>query len=246
MATRANSYVPVDEYFEREANSVDRHEYLNGQISLMAGGTLEHSAIAANVSAALVSQLADTDCVVRGCAARLRTSPTGLYSYADAVVSCGPEESENNTLLNPVLIVEVLSEGTESYDRGQKFELYRQIQSFREYLVIAQDRVYVEHHRRDESIHTQWTMRVFTNSEDIIPLSAVPAVANGGYLPQGAGRSLVESFGLDLGGLPDGLFLPILPHPRFPALAGCRIAVTEAQGSDIGIGDVYARAAIRG
>lgn len=74
-----------------------------------------------------------------------------------------------------MLIVEVLSEATESYDRGQKFELYRQIESFREYLVIAQNRIYVEHHRRDPSISTQWTMRVFTGLEDVIELSAVPA-----------------------------------------------------------------------
>jgi Uma2 family endonuclease len=92
-------------------------------------GTLEDSAIASNVIAALVSQLANTDCIVRGSDARVRTSPNGLYSYADAVVSCGQELAEKNTLLNPVLIVEVLSEGTESYDRGEKFELYRQIES---------------------------------------------------------------------------------------------------------------------
>ncbi len=175
MATQANHYASVDEYLEREANALDRHEYLNGEISPIAGATLDHSTIASNVIAALGSQLADTDCIVRGSDARLRTSPTGLYSYADAVVSCGQEQSEKNTLLNPLLIVEVLSEGTENYDRGEKFELYRQIESFREYLVIAQDRVYVEHHRRDESIRTQWTMRVFTDREDGIELSAVPA-----------------------------------------------------------------------
>jgi Uma2 family endonuclease len=175
MASQANPYVSVDEYLEREAHSLDRHEYLRGEIFLMAGGTLEHSAIASNVIGAFISQLAETDCVVRGSDARLRTSPSGLYSYADAVVSCGQEQSEKNTLLNPVLIVEVLSEATENYDRGEKFELYRQIESFREYLVIAQDRVYIEHHRRDPSISTQWTMRVFTGREDSIELSAVPA-----------------------------------------------------------------------
>lgn len=175
MVAQANPFVSVDEYLECEANSLERHEYLNGAISVMDGSTLEHSAIATNVIAALGLQLADTDCIVRGTDARLRTSPSGLYSYADAVVSCGQEQSEKNTLLNPVLIVEVLSEGTENYDRGQKFELYRQINSFREYLVIAQDRVYVEHHRRDESIQTQWTMRVFTGRDDVISLSAVPA-----------------------------------------------------------------------
>jgi Uma2 family endonuclease len=175
MASQASPYISVDEYLKREANSLDRHEYLNGEIFLMAGGTLEHSTIASNVIIALGSQLAATDCIVRGSDARLRTSPTGLYSYADAVVSCGEEQSEKNTLLNPALIVEVLSEGTESYDRGEKFELYRQIQSFCEYLVIAQDRVYVEHHWRDASLSTQWTMRVFTGQEDVIQLSAVPA-----------------------------------------------------------------------
>ena len=175
MNTQANPFASVDEYLNLEAHALDRHEYLNGQILLMAGGTLEHSTISSNVISALGSQLADTDCIARGSDARLRTSPSGLYSYADAVVSCGQEQSEKNTLLNPVLIVEVLSEATESYDRGQKFELYRQIESFREYLVIAQDRVYVEHHRRDLTISTQWTMRVFTGSEDSIKLSAVPA-----------------------------------------------------------------------
>src|SRR4051794_2643491 len=141
MDTQANRYVSVDEYLECEAHSLHRHEYLNGTIFLMAGDTLEHSTIASNVIIALGSQLADTDCIVRGSDARLRTSPTGLYSYADAVVSCGQEHSDRSTLLNPILIVEILSESTESYNRGEKFELYRQIESFREYLVIAQDRV---------------------------------------------------------------------------------------------------------
>src|SRR6478672_9234040 len=114
MATQANPSVSVDEYLDREAKSLDRHEYLNGEIFLMAGGTLDHSTIASNVIIALGLQLADTDCIVRGSDARLRTSPTGLHSYADAVISCGPDESEKNTLLTPVLIVEVLSYGTES------------------------------------------------------------------------------------------------------------------------------------
>jgi Uma2 family endonuclease len=112
MAIPANRYVSVDEYLEFEGNhSLDRHEYLNGEIFLIAGGTLEHSAIASNVIAALVSHLAATDCIVRGSDARLRTSPSGLYSYADAVVSCDQEQSEKNTLLNPVLIVESSQRG---------------------------------------------------------------------------------------------------------------------------------------
>jgi Uma2 family endonuclease len=175
MATQASRHITVEEYLELETNSPERHEYLNGEVLQMVGGTLQHSAISSNVIASLVSQLADTDCIVRGSDARLRTSSSGLYSYADCVVSCGQEQSEKNTLLNPVLIVEVLSDGTESYDRGKKFELYRQIHSFREYVVIGQDRVYVEHHRRDINVHTQWTMRVFSGREDVIELTTVSA-----------------------------------------------------------------------
>lgn len=77
MASQANPYISVDEYLEREAHALDRHEYLKGEIFLKAGGTLEHSANASNVIGALGSQLAQTDCIVRGSDARLRTSPRG-------------------------------------------------------------------------------------------------------------------------------------------------------------------------
>ncbi|MDQ2710844.1 MAG: Uma2 family endonuclease [Acidobacteriota bacterium] len=175
MATQAQR-ISVAEYLEREAKSLERHEYLNGEVFLMAGGSPDHAAISTHISTSLDTQLANTDCNVRGSDMGIRTNKDGLYFYADVVVSCGKEQFEGNILLNPVLIVKVLSENTDSYDRGKKFELYREIESFTEYLIVAQDRVYIEHWIRDERLSSKWTMRVFKDRSDSINLQAVPAI----------------------------------------------------------------------
>ena len=172
MATSPNRNISVEEYLKFEDAAVDRHEYLNGEIFLMGGGTLNHSTIATNIITALANQLADSDCLVRGADARIRTSPSGLYSYSDAVVSCGEDQVEDNSLLNPLLIVEVLSKNTENYDRGKKFELCRQIESFSEYVIVAQDRIYVEHHVRASQV---WTMRVYQDRDAVVDLQTLAA-----------------------------------------------------------------------
>ncbi len=149
-------------------------KYLDGKIFAMAGDTPEHSLVACNIIAAIRLQLKNTECRVRGSDMRIRTSPYGLLSYADAVISCKPEVFEGKTLLNPAIIIEVLSESTQNYDRGKKFERYREISSFREYLVVAQDRMYVEHHAREGSPdRPMWIMRQYSNAQDIIQLNAV-------------------------------------------------------------------------
>ncbi len=173
MATQPKHFITREEYFEQERTALDRHEYFNGETFAMAGGTPAHSTIISNVSGELYNQLRKSDCTLRNGDMRIRTSPAGLYSYADAVVSCADEQFENDTLLNPVVIVEVLSESTKDYDRGAKFEQYRQIPSFREYLIVAQDRPYVEHHRREEVGGKIWTMREHTSLEDVITLGTI-------------------------------------------------------------------------
>lgn len=165
----------MEEYLEQERTALDRHEYLNGEIFVMAGGTPAHSAITSNVLGELYNQLRGTDCIVRNGDMRIRTSPAGLYSYADAVVSCADEKFEKDTLLNPIVIIEVLSESTKDYDRGIKFEQYRRIDSFREYLIVAQDRPYVEHHVRANGSDRSWTMREHTSLNDIIDLASIHA-----------------------------------------------------------------------
>ena len=174
MATQPKGFITVEEYLAAEETALDRHEYLEGEVFAMSGASPRHSPISTNLVAEIRLQSKSTECRVRSGDMRLRTSPTGLYSYADVVISCKPEKFDRGTLLNPVVIIEVLSQSTGDYDRGAKFERYRQVPSFREYLVVAQDRVYVEHHVRTgppgESV---WTMREFTSSGDVIHFQSV-------------------------------------------------------------------------
>lgn len=176
MATQTTPFLTVEEYLKQEELSTERHEYLNGEIFAMAGGTPVHSQVGSNLLAELVIALRESDCIVRNGDMRLRAAPEGLYSYADVVVSCKDEQFERNTLLNPVVICEVLSKSTEDYDRGLKFEEYRKIASFREYLVVAQNRPYVEHHVREEVGNAvSWRMQEYTDMHDVLTLSSIGA-----------------------------------------------------------------------
>ncbi len=174
MATQPTHYLTVDEYLEIEDRALDRHEYLNGEMFEMPGGTLEHSTIGTNILASLHSQLLQTPCLVLGPDTRIRTSATGLYTYADVSVCRGQTQVEKTALLNPVLIVEVLSDSTGNYDRGKKFEMYRQIESLSEYLIVAQDQIYVERHTKSET-PKMWNMKIFDDAKDEIALASVTA-----------------------------------------------------------------------
>ena len=151
MATQPTHYLTVDEYLEKEDRALDRHEYLNGEMFQMPGGTLEHSTIGTKILASLHSQLLQTPYLVLGPDTRIRTSATGLHTYADVSVCCGQTQVEKTALLNPVLIIEASSDSTGNYDRGTKFEMYRQIESLSEYLIVAQDQIYVERHTKSDS-----------------------------------------------------------------------------------------------
>ncbi len=174
MATQPKHYISLQEYLEQEETALDRHEYFDGEVFAMAGATPERGLISTNIVAEARPQLRKLGCLIRGSDMRIRTSPTGLYSYSDAVISSKPEMFDGSTLLNPIVIVEVLSESTQDCDRGGKFERYRQIPSFQEYLIVAQDRIYVEHHVRQGSVdQPAWRMRECTNIADTITLSTV-------------------------------------------------------------------------
>jgi Uma2 family endonuclease len=137
------------EYLEMERTSVDKHEYFDGEIFLMAGASPEHNLIVAGLVSALRGALPGK-CLVFPSDQRLFIPATGLYTYADASVVCGaPDFNEDNprALQNPHAIFEVLSEATESYDRGKKFAQYRTIPALKDYVLIAQDQLVVEHYR---------------------------------------------------------------------------------------------------
>lgn len=141
------------EYLAFEAASETKHEYLNGEVFAMAGGTIAHGALTVAVSTALSNALRDRPCRVLSSDVRVRSKVTGLTTYADVTVVCHKIEVDDDDahgVLNPSLIVEVLSDSTEAYDRGTKAAHYRRIASLREYVLVAQGEPLIEVYRRNE------------------------------------------------------------------------------------------------
>lgn len=139
------------EYLDLEEASNVKHEFFDGEIYAMAGGTPEHAALSVAVSAALFAQLDGSDCRVCSSDLRVRVGRTGLATYTDVTVVCGGLEHDPEspaTVTNPTLIAEVLSPGTEDYDRGEKLEHYQQIPSLGECVLLAHDRRRIEVWRR--------------------------------------------------------------------------------------------------
>lgn len=141
------------EYLAFEATSGTKHEYLNGEVFAMAGGTITHGALAVAMSTALSNALRDRPCRVLSSDVRVRSKATGLTTYADVTVVCDKVEvgsDDPHAVLNPRLIVEVLSDSTEAYDRGAKAAHYRRIASLREYVMVSQGEPLIEVYRRNE------------------------------------------------------------------------------------------------
>jgi Uma2 family endonuclease len=174
----------VEEYLRFEAESPERHEYHDGEIVAvgellaMAGGSLNHSLIIANVIRELGNRLRGTPCRVFDSSLRIRIPRKTLYAYPDVSVVCGPtafdpDRSLGETILNPRLIVEVLSPGTEAYDRGKKFARYGEIDSFQEYVLVSQDTMFVETFFRQAD--STWQFRNFSGSDGVARLRSVGA-----------------------------------------------------------------------
>ena len=147
MSSQTKTHLTPEEYLAIERQSETRSEYFNGEMFQMVGASREHNLIAVNISAELRQQLKKRECEVYSADMRTLIPSTGLYTYPDVIVVCGEPKFEGDnvdTLLNPTLIVEVLSESTEGYDRGKKFAHYRSIESLIEYLMVAQDEYKVE------------------------------------------------------------------------------------------------------
>lgn len=135
------------EYLEFERKSEIKHEYFNGEIFTMSGAKRNHNKITTNLSGLIWQHLKGKNCESYSNDMRVFVPKTGLYTYPDVVVVCGEPQFQDNvfdTLLNPVLLIEVLSETTESYDRGKKFQHYRSIESLQEYVLVSQDEARIE------------------------------------------------------------------------------------------------------
>jgi Uma2 family endonuclease len=178
--------IPAHRFTEEEYLAIERaaeykSEYVNGEIFAMAGGTSNHAILQSNVIAELAGRLGDRPCIVYTSEMRVRAPAARSYTYPDASVVCGKREfadDRQDTLLNPVVIVEVLSPSTEGYDRGRKFTAYRTIGSLKNFILVDQDAVLVECYSRrpdnawDIDSYQQMKEELHINSIGVsIPLS---------------------------------------------------------------------------
>jgi Uma2 family endonuclease len=161
------------DYLALESTSEAKHEYLNGEVFAMAGGTITHGALAMAIGTALSNALRDRACRVLSSDVRVRSKATGLATYADVTVVCqriDVDEDDPQGVLNPTLIVEVLSDSTEAYDRGAKAAHYRRIPSLREYVLVAQREPLIEVYRRNE--RGNWELFVEARRGDTAELTS--------------------------------------------------------------------------
>ena len=143
MSTVPKQFITPEQYLHRERNAEFRSEYLRGEMFAMAGASANHNLIVGNCVQNIGQQLKKKPCRVYPSDLKLRIQATGLYTYPDLSVVCGEPQLESDhgdVLLNPVVLIEVLSDSTEAYDRGKKFEHYRTIPSLKHYVLVAQDR----------------------------------------------------------------------------------------------------------
>ncbi|MDE0013535.1 MAG: Uma2 family endonuclease [Candidatus Poribacteria bacterium] len=167
------TYLTPREYLAFERKAATKHEYLNGQIVAMSGASFAHNFLTMNVANQLYNQLTGGECQVAASDMRVKVAQIDSYFYPDVVVVCGEPRAEDDTfdtLLNPTVIVEVLSSSTEAYDRGEKFEHYQQIASLKDYVLISQNEVRVEHYCRQES---EWLQTEFRGLEDVLLLLSI-------------------------------------------------------------------------
>ena len=161
VPAQPSSRMTYEQYLAFEAASDTKHEWVDGEVLAMAGGTIEHGALAMAVGAALSNALRDRRCRVLSSDVRVRVRSTGLATYPDLSVVCDKLEvdpSDEHGVLNPTLIVEILSDATEAYDRGAKAAHYRRIPSLREYVLVSQHEPLIEVYRRNE--RSNWELVV--------------------------------------------------------------------------------------
>ncbi|MBC7929737.1 MAG: Uma2 family endonuclease [Rubrivivax sp.] len=174
MSTQVKVHYTPDEYLALERQAEYKSEYFNGEIFAMTGASRRHNLIAANVLAALHTQLRKRPCEIYPSDMRVKVGATGLYTYPDVVIVCGEpsfDDKRKDTLVNPTALVEVLSKSTASYDRGEKFEHYRKLTSLADYLVIAQNKYHVEHYTRQPD--NQWLL---AETDDIGQTIQIPSI----------------------------------------------------------------------
>ena len=174
-AKRMPRPLTAEEYLTIERDALFKSEFLHGDIYAMAGGTTNHIKIISNTNTHISNQLEDTDCFSLPTEMKVRTAGAGFFSYPDVTIVCGAEQyhdTRRDVLLNPVALVEVLSPSSEVFDRGEKFQLYQELESLRDYILISQNTPRIEHYARQEN--GLWLPTVAMGLKAELALSAIP------------------------------------------------------------------------
>lgn len=195
MSAVPHTILTPQQYIEQERRAEFKSEFYRGEVFAMAGATFEHTLIKDNIAREAGVQLKQASCVVLTSDIRVKINPTGLYTYPDVVIVCDKPQFEDNhfdTLLNPRIVIEVLSDSTENYDRGKKFSHYRQIASLREYVLVGQDRPLLERYVRQDD--QSWILTVFDDLTQTFEATTIPVriplaeIYRGVTFPENAGR----------------------------------------------------------
>lgn len=174
LALTKPKYITPAQYLALEEMATTKSEYFRGEIFMMAGGSPNHNRIAGNIFAEFNVGLRGRRCEAFNSDQRLLVNRNGLYTYPDAMIVCGKIEfadPNRQVITNPTVIVEVLSPATKNYDQGGKFELYRDIPSFRDYILAHQDKVYIEYFHKGED--GRWVLTEFKVLTDQIRIISI-------------------------------------------------------------------------
>jgi Uma2 family endonuclease len=174
MAGHPVQKLTMEQYLELERAATEKHEYVDGEMVAMAGGSPRHALITANIGGALRQALRGKGCLTFSPDVRVCAFWDKLIAYPDVSIVCGPPayaDEKRDTLTNPTVLVEVLSPSTMNYDRGEKAARYRQMPSVKEFLIVEQEAVSVEHYRRlpDGS----WQIVIQHNPDDVLRLESI-------------------------------------------------------------------------
>jgi Uma2 family endonuclease len=179
MSQEIKAFISPQDYLRLERAAESKSEYLNGEIFAMTGASRNHNLITTNISSALNQQLRGRPCEVYAVDMRVKVIANGLYTYPDVVVVCGEpqfEDDDLDTLLNPTVLIEVLSPSTERYDRIAKSSYYRTIESLAEHLLVAQHQARLEQYVRQPD--GQWSLLEYVTLDGIVQLNSIGCSLN--------------------------------------------------------------------
>lgn len=173
MSAVPQPFITPEQYLELEHDALERHEYVNGQTFAMSGASLSHARICQNITVALAAKLKKKGCEILNSDLRVRVPNDSMFTYPDLSIVCGkPDllEGKTHTLLNPIVLFEVLSPSTEGWDRGGKFAYYRTIASLREYLLVSQNQSSIDRYTLEDG---RWVFSSFTGNEAEVQIESV-------------------------------------------------------------------------